>query len=942
MRVEGDGLSVDRLRTRTALSLLAYVLLHRGRDHSRDDLIERFWGSDDIESGRQKLRLALYSIRQALPGLLDSDRFTARVADPASVWCDYEATLRDLSKTPDSASADHASLLERTLALCTGGLMPGYYESWVVEERMRAESQAVAGLTGLVRHFVDAERWADGVAAAQALITLDPYSEIAHVSLLKSLSALGRTASVARHLKWARERYAEMDAELPPALLAFRRSRSSAESELAGPAFIGREAELAQIGERIHPGRVLTLHGPAGIGKSRLAREAFDALQERGESVVYVPLATATHAQETIAATRAAISPSDPSAGSIEEMIESLADSTLILDNLEQVAEAIGPLVVAWLQVNPKLRIVTTSQRTLGISPEEVFSVHPLDLPSPTGTAAQVAASSSARLLIERVALFGGRLVIDRQNKTAIAHLCQELEGNPLALELASEWLSVLSANDVLRRYRGSVKSLATRSSFHETRHRSLEAAIGASFGLLSPPLAALLCDLSIFVGGWSLAAAEAVCHAPQDAPPDIAAMLADLHERSLIVVDTASGRYRMLESIHSFARERLSSERADTLLRRHARYFVAWARDITENDQDNVAGKLYADNENIRRAIDTMEATEEDGAAFALSCAEFGWYWSKTAQYDEARRRMLSALDRMPEAPSPLRARVLNWVGCIAYFQCDYAEAERWFLARADVLRALGDEWGVAKSAGNLAITRNAAGDWAGALELSRQSYEAMPPSTPPKDYVVFAHNHADILLNNGQVEEGLRLVHETMDISVRNDLVAMIGLGCLVMGEYLLHTDAAAEAQPYLRRATEAFVKVEEPLRIIAARTHLATAYAILGQFEASRAELRESVALLPRIGGALPLAQCAEAAANLASETGLDETACALVEATRSWRARGASVITPLNEAFIERLNRRAGERLPEPRRSQMAVWGRTWSRTELLDAIRQIAV
>lgn len=936
MRVETNDQVVEKLRTRTALALLVFLILNRYRTHTRDELVERFWNGDDPESARQKLRLALYSIRQEFPELLSSDRFTTRVNQPDAVWCDYEEVVLGIAEARRDSGAGQLPALEKAAELCTGGLMHGYYEDWVLEERARAELDAAWALAELIRHYSHGARWADVVRAAQLLITLDPYSETAHLSLLQALSTLGRNSSVARHLKWVRDRFAEIGREVPTDLLAFKRKRGDREQEPEEPVFIGREVELAQLLERAKPGRILTLHGPAGIGKSRLAREVFHGIQDQGESTVYVALATAKSAQQVEAAVRAAISPSDPSAGTLSEMIESLAATTLILDNLEQVVEAAGVLVANWIRINPDLQILATSQIRLGIEGEEVFEVQPLDLPSPHGTAAQIGASSSARLLVERVALFGGRLVIDRSSAKSIALLCQELEGNPLALELASEWLRVLSPNDVLRRYRGTVKSLSTRSTFHETRHRSLEAAIGASFELLSEPIANFLCELSIFAGGWSLAAAEAVCEGD-----DVAAMLAELHERSLIVVDTSKGRYRMLESIHSYARERLPSEKEAVLLRKMADYFVRWAREITENEQDNVAVKLYDDNENIRQVIDTLSEIEEDGARFALSCAEFGWFWSKTAQYDEARRRMLTALDRMPTEPSPLRARILNWVGCIAYFQCDYAEAEKWFLARAEVLERLGDEVGVARSAGNLAINRNAAGDWAGALQLSRKSYAAIPASLPTKEVVVFTHNHGDILLNNGHVEEGIKLVRETLDISVQNDFVAMIGLGCLVMGEHLLHTGREADAEPYLRRAVEALVQVEEPLRIIAARAHLATLYATTGRRDEAAREIRESLDLLPRIGGALPLAQCAEAAAALALASGACESAYALFEAGKGWRNRGAMAITPLHETFLNAMGSRIAERLTPVAINQAEVRGKTWTRSDLLEAIREFA-
>ena len=478
---------------------------------------------------------------------------------------------------------------------------------------------------------------------------------------------------------------------------------------------MGRERELAEVAGLLAGTRLLTLTGPGGTGKTRLALQlAATAADDHPDGTWFValePISSADLVLPTIARTigvaeRAGASALDALAAAIGE-----GRMLLLLDNFEQVVEAAGD-VAALLRACQALRVVVTSRAVLRVAGEQEYVVPGLPAPPDTSrlsrvelenlpaglrhpTADSLGQYEAVRLFIARAVAVRPGFAVTNENAPAVAGICARLHGMPLAIELAAARVKLLTPEQILARLEHQLGLLTSSARDLSERQRTLRGAIAWSCDLLAADEQRLLARLSVFRGGWDLEVAEAVAGAAPEASVDVLDGLASLADQSLVRSREAHGeiRFDMFETIREFAAELLEAAgEAEALREAHARAFLEVAERAAPHlqgaDQRAWLDRLERDHDNLRAALGWAIGRPEPALAVRLAHALWR-FWQQRGYLAEARR----TLDRMGEQGWRLdaadRARLGETFGGVAYWQADLPVAARWYEEALEVWRA-------------------------------------------------------------------------------------------------------------------------------------------------------------------------------------------------------------------------------------------------------------
>ncbi|MBA2557521.1 MAG: hypothetical protein H0V12_09310, partial [Chloroflexi bacterium] len=403
--------------------------------------------------------------------------------------------------------------------------------------------------------------------------------------------------------------------------------------------FIGREQEIVAVASQLQEGvRLLTLSGPGGVGKTRLAIEVTNRVAAAFNQVWFVPLATVR--EPTLVAKTIMRALGRPQIGGhrlpAEKLHAILGDRTalLVLDNFEQVVDA-GPMVVDFLMACPSLTVLVTSRAPLRVSGEHVHVVPPLTLP---GAPDAIEQSEAIRLFADRAAAVISSFELTPDSAETIVEMCRRLDGLPLAIELAAARLTLFAPAELLRRMDARLALLRHGAADQPDRLRSLQASIAWSHDLLGTSEQALFARLAVFVGGWTLEAADEVAGGA-DRDADVQEGLATLISRNLVwrgVQPDGTSRYGMLETLREFAEEQLVSRGEDASCRDcHARWILALVRgtraESSSLDQILAIGPLEQEHTNIRVALRWLDATDQaEALAKLVSALEHHWEWNR------------------------------------------------------------------------------------------------------------------------------------------------------------------------------------------------------------------------------------------------------------------------------------------------------------------------
>jgi predicted ATPase len=493
---------------------------------------------------------------------------------------------------------------------------------------------------------------------------------------------------------------------------------------------VGRERDLEEVTGflRRREMRLLTLTGTGGVGKTRLALEAARHAGEFSpDGVAFIALAPLNDAGLVIPTVARSLGLREASGQTPREALrEHLRDRRmlLVLDNFEHVLQA-APVIAELLEFCPNLKVLVTSRAPLLVRGEQEYPVPPLELPSSTLSPApeEVAGSPSGRLFVERARAASPAFELTRENAVAVAAICWRLAGLPLALELAAVRTRFLDPAALLGRLDQALSAGWARD--RPERQQTMSATLDWSYDLLSEPERVLFRRLSVFAGGFSLEAAEAVNANEGDVLNDLGRLV----EQSLVRVEPngAKTRYGMLGPVRQYALERLQeSDEEEHTRTRHAAFFLALAEraepELWKPDQVGWLDLLETENDNMRAALSWAVERGRDEVGLRLSVA-LQRFWSVRGYLEEGRRWLETALSACPSPDPSMRAKALHGIGRMALEQGDRTLADRALQESLALRRGLGDKGAIAASLQGLAEVALWERDYERAALLCRES---------------------------------------------------------------------------------------------------------------------------------------------------------------------------------------------------------------------------
>ena len=507
--------------------------------------------------------------------------------------------------------------------------------------------------------------------------------------------------------------------------------------------FVGRARELGDLVRLLRGTRLLSLTGVGGSGKTRLARQAGTRVATTFDDGVYfVDLASLADPELLPSVVARALDVSERATETpADTLVEWLRSRRLllILDNCEHLVDACAALIAALLREAPDLQILATTREALNVPGETLWRVPPLSLPPEPG-----ALAPEAMLTFDAIRLFTERastvtpFVLAPDNAAAVADICRRLDGVPLAIELAAARATVLSVHQIRDRLDDRFRLLTSGGRTAVARQRTLKATVDWSYDLLSDSERHLLKRLSVFAGGWTLEAVEAVCAGRGIDAGEVLDLLSRLVDKSLVIVDDRPGdrRYRLLETIRQYAGDQLLHAGEDGVMAdAHACYYQALSRQaepqIVTHDQVAWLDRLELEHDNLRAALNFSVGR---GGTDALSLATtLWWFWLKHGHLAEGRHRLERAMSSTHEVPGTTEARALVGLVHLASFQGD-AEGTRTLTAQAlAVARRAGDDWAEAYALGYSAVDALERGEFVRARALGIDARDTGQRATGP-----------------------------------------------------------------------------------------------------------------------------------------------------------------------------------------------------------------
>lgn len=834
VEVGGRTIPIHTFRSQKGQNLLKLLALAPDHRLHREQLLDALWPDAAPAAAINSLHATLHGLRRTLQPELRAGRDAAfcrlhaghvLLAPGGSVWTDvgaFESAARDAlrSRNPD--------LYEQAAALYRGDLLPlDLYDDWVIQPRETLRTTFLTLLRGWARVLEAREDRERAVEVLARIVQVDPVDEDAHVALMRYFAATGRrqralqqygrlSEALHRELEIAPGKEAE---ELYRALLSrveYPELRPvpfpDIPHNLPSPVsrFIGREAERAEVEVLLADGRLLTITGPGGSGKTRLAIETAWAVRHRfPDGVWFIELGEVTDERMTAdtVARGVGLAGTADAAGALVGWARERT-CLLILDNCEHLVAAAATLAERLLQAAPGLTVMATSRIALDLAGEIVWR-----LP------AMSADNDALALFADRARLRQPAFQITDDNRSTITAICRRLDGLPLAIELAAALLAALSPESILNRLGDRFQLLVNGSRTAVLRQSTLRATLDWSYGLLGERERLLFRRLAIFAGSFTLETVEDVCTGEDLPPSSVLPAVTSLVDQSL--VSLAEGRYVLLESVRSYGLEKLQAAGEEDGLRARA---AAHALELAESARAGMRtgnpatwlDVLEREHENVRAALGWL--ISHDAAVHARLAAALVRFWVTRGHLREGLIHLCSAVEGATQ--SDTEAQAAYGAGLIATKLSDHALAER-MLRRAS--RAFSEQGNTRMAAlalnalGGLHLER---AEWDAAATHYAESVRLLRTVDDRENLSLVLNNLAAIHTMQGAYDQAETLYQESLSHAVPAAAAhALYGLGNIAF--YRAHYGQAEDLYTHSLTQLEALGDIVTALYV---RTNLA----------------------------------------------------------------------------------------------------------------------
>ena len=723
------GRLLPPLRSRKALWLLALLSLRHGQPVEREWLAGTLWPDTDPSRAATNLRANLSELRRALG---DQNK---RLHSPSrsTLSLDLVGAEADVVIIDALLASKKPGTLKEAVALYRRPLLEDCAEEWATQERNIREQGCHQALQTLADMALTAGDYSAAIKYYRRAVGLDPWREAAQRGWMEALAKSGdRNAAMQVYREFAELLRSDPQAvpdEETSALYARLRSEARQQSnaqaavttkevavketiakkklpEVSGylpfplTNLIGREEERNEVAAKLRGSRLVTLTGPGGIGKTRLAIEVAKEIVQDGvaysDGVWLVSL-------EALSESRLVVPQIASAMGLREETGRSLLESLtnhlrarrllLVLDNCEHLLEASAQVVSHLLRECSRVHILATSRENLGIMGETVWQVPALSAPDPAHLPKEhsdllrvLAGYESIQLFVERAQAGQKGFALLPGNALTVAQICFQLEGIPLAVELAAARVRSLTVEQIAVRLNSRLGLLTVGNGAAQSRQQTLRTTLDWSYTLLSEAERALLGRLSVFAGGWTLEAAEQTGRGGTIEAEQILNLLTGLVDKSLVTFEeqeeNSGGRYRLLETVRQYAAEKLRTQNEEEEVRaRHRDWFLLLAEEaalhLRGGGQRHWLKRLDREYDNLRSALAWSETDSQEAKAELRLVSALWRFWYVRGIYSEGRRYLRNALDREDAQERTLaRAHALNGAGALAYDQGDYVVA--------------------------------------------------------------------------------------------------------------------------------------------------------------------------------------------------------------------------------------------------------------------------
>ena len=890
-----DDKPVTTLESDKICALLVYLAVEADRAHRRESLVGLLWPDCPEQVARHNLRQALFNLRLAIgdrtaspPYLLisrDAIQFN-RASDFSLDLAQFKTMLQTCEENRRRGSEDpsiRVARLEEMVKLYRGEFLQDFFledsaefEDWTLVQRESVHQQVLEACSYLANYYELYNNFQAARRHASRQLELDPWREEAHCQMMRALALDGqRSAALAQYETCRRILAQELGVE-PSAdarelyeqicaggLKAEDESPSSIPTApiynlpVSLTSFLGREQELIDLDQLIaNPEcRCISLVGPGGIGKTRLALQAAERHRtDFAHGVVFIPLAPVDSVEATVPAIASALclhfyGPNDPRVQLLNTLSEK--QMLLILDNVEHFlvegppqANVVG-LMLEILQRAPGIKLLVTSREVLNLQEEWVFEVRGLAFPDTEQTEG-LDGYAAVALFIQRARRTSPGFAVHETDLAGIAHICQLVEGMPLAIELAATWLRLLSPAEIAREIEGSLDFLGATLRDLPERHRSMRVVFDRSWRRLSAKEQQVLAQLSVFRGGFSRQAAEQVAGASLP-------VLSTLVNRTLLR-RAAAGRYGLHVLIRQYSATHLAAdpEAHAAAQKRHYTYFLALAeaaeRELKGQDQLEWLRRLEQDQDNLRAALEwALEsghtAPGGDELALRLSGA-LRWFWRMHGRFHEGRRWLTKSLEQCPERRTAPRAVALLGQSLLMNALGDLGGACLAAEESAAICRELGDQAGLGEALTLIGFTLV----WQGeanpgqarleeALAICRKAGDRWGEAQALYRLGSFLADYAGDPTGRAMLEESAAILEGLRERYVLTSVLISLGIVDAGFGDYAA---AGARFEQGLAIARE----IEHPWGMADALTNLGCVCRIAGEYSNAQSHLEKAL--------------------------------------------------------------------------------------------------